>query len=141
MAIKMNNIFLKQIYPIGSIYMSMNNTNPKDLFGGKWEQLSNCFLWATENSPGKTGGEKEHTLTVDEMANHYHILNIAANAGAGELSAGYGVVYDTTKRYPINAKNATSGEFTGWGTQSSGENKPHNNMPPYLEVYMWKRIG
>ena len=50
------------IYPIGSIYMSMNSTNPSLLFGGTWEQISGKFLWATGSTPGQTGGSQTVTL-------------------------------------------------------------------------------
>ena len=62
-----------KIYPIGSIYISANNTNPHDLFGGTWEQLRDRFLLGCGTKEnGTVGGEENHTLTVAEMPSHNH---------------------------------------------------------------------
>lgn len=63
------------VYPVGSIYMSVNSTSPASLFGGTWERIKDRFLLAAGDtySAGSTGGEAQHTLTVDEMPSHYHI--------------------------------------------------------------------
>lgn len=65
---------LNLIYPIGSIYMSMNATNPTHLFGGNWWKLEDRFLLASSSNytTGSTGGEATHTLTTNEMPNHTH---------------------------------------------------------------------
>lgn len=70
------------IYPIGSIYMSVNNVNPSTVFGGTWEQIKDKFLLAcgdTYNN-GATGGEATHTLTSDEMPSHNHGYDKATGA-------------------------------------------------------------
>ena len=66
---------INTIYPVGSIYMSVNSTNPSVLFGGTWEQIKDTFLLATGDTyaNGSTGGEATHTLTVNEMPSHTHI--------------------------------------------------------------------
>ena len=61
----------KILYPIGSIYMSVNSTNPSQLFGGTWVQISGRFLYCTNNSMD-TGGEATHKLTINEMPSHNH---------------------------------------------------------------------
>jgi microcystin-dependent protein len=64
----------KDIYPVGSIYMSVNNVNPSTMFGGTWEQIKDKFLLAcgdTYNN-GATGGEANHTLTSNEIPSHNH---------------------------------------------------------------------
>lgn len=72
-----------QIYPVGSIYITANATNPSVLFGGTWEQLKGKFLVGVDSSDtdfetsGKTGGEKTHTLTVDEIPSHTHDMDDA----------------------------------------------------------------
>jgi hypothetical protein len=67
---------LDQIYPVGSIYMSVTNTNPQLLFGGSWEQIKDTFLLAAgeTHTAGSIGGEAEHKLTIDEMPSHAHRL-------------------------------------------------------------------
>jgi hypothetical protein len=123
--------FINTIYPIGSIYMSANETSPEALFGGTWEQIKDTFLLAAGDTyaVGSTGGEAEHTLTLDEMPNHRHgIAN--ANENGADLAFTPVLLGDMNK---------------GWEgssfTTNEGGGEPHNNMPPYLTVYTWKRIG
>ena len=117
------------IFPIGSIYMSVNETDPKDLFGGTWERIKDTFLLACGDTyaNGATGGEATHKLTIEEMPSHNHVVNfdqIWSWGGTTSLA--------TTK----------GGPYTGGGyVKDTGGNQPHNNMPPYLAVYVWKRIG
>lgn len=115
------------IYPIGSIYMSVNNTDPSTLFGGTWVQLQNRFLLGAGSSytAGATGGEATHKLTIDEMPSHNHGIKNDKTGGSG------------TAKWVINS-SASSG--TGAITNTGGS-QAHNNMPPYLVVYMWKRTA
>ena len=73
------NAIANIIYPVGSIYMSANDVNPSVLFGGgTWEKIEGKFLLSSYGSTytlGSTGGEANHTLTVDEMPSHTHIQN------------------------------------------------------------------
>lgn len=120
------------VYPIGSIYLSVNSVNPGELFGGTWERIQDVFLLASGNTydAGSTGGEREHKLTVNEMPSHQHTL---ANGNAA------GPTYDWTP-----AAVQLSGE-NGWtwnaNTHPVGGGAAHNNMPPYLAVYVWKRTA
>lgn len=123
---------LNKVYPVGAIYMSVNSTNPKTLFGGTWVQIKDRFLLAagTTHKAGATGGEATHTLTVDEIPNHQHVLWYP-NAG-GEQSAAIG--------YPeAGSKNTWYAEASKTG--GAGGGTAHNNMPPYLAVYVWKRTA
>lgn len=122
-------------YPVGSIYLSMTSTNPGVLFGvGEWERIEDTFLLASGNiySAGSTGGEAEHTLTVTEMPSHTHTYKRHE--------------FDRTDTDPdtgedvYGANNKTLGARMGT-TESSGGSQPHNNMPPYLAVYVWKRVA
>lgn len=65
------NIF-DMIYPVGSIYISINNVNPSVLFGGTWEQIKDMFLLGAGStySAGSTGGEANHTLTQSEIPSY-----------------------------------------------------------------------
>lgn len=122
---------LSDIYPIGSIYMSVNNVSPVFYFGGTWERIKDRFLLAAGDtySAGLTGGEATHTLTVDEMPKHSHNLPVDKNYGEQAPTE-----YDRI--------NLTSGTvYQGFTSEKTGENQPHNNMPPYLTVYMWKRVS
>ena len=120
-------------HPIGSIYITTNNINPSSIFGGTWEQLKDRFLLATGDTyeAGSTGGEAQHTLTVNEMPEHTHIIEngtIRVNSeSTGNVSyANNNSILDSVTNSTVNA---------------NGGSKPHNNMPPYLCVYMWKRIS
>jgi hypothetical protein len=118
------------IYPIGSIYMSVESTSPASLFGGTWEQLKDKFLLGAGDSYtlGSTGGEAEHTLTVDEMPSHGH--TVPTYAAEGNNGTGWSL-----RAQYINDPNQKL------GSHATGGNQPHNNMPPYLAVNMWKRVA
>lgn len=120
------------VYPVGSIYMSINNVSPATLFGGKWVQIKGRFLLGASDvyKANTTGGEVAHTLTNDEMPNHQHSIWFP-NSG-GEQSAEIG--------YPeAGSKNTYYAEASK--TSGTGGGAAHNNMPPYLVVYMWRRLS
>ena len=125
---------LEAVYPIGSIYMSVNAVPPSTLFGfGTWEQIEDTFLLAAGNTyaAGDTGGEAEHTLTIGEMPTHDHEAG-----GNSTNSSGH---YFSTG---VNAAHYTGGKTVWWfNTSMTGSSQPHNNMPPYLAVYVWKRVA
>lgn len=136
-------IDLDTIYPIGSIYMSINGTNPKEYYGGEWEQIEDRFLLAcgTKHSNGSTGGEEKHTLTVNEMPSHTHIQNQHRHELNRNFSDGSG---GTTSAYITTADRKTSTKYTTYTTatnQNTGGGQAHNNMPPFLAVYVWVRIA
>lgn len=116
---------IDSIYPVGSIYMSVNSANPQTLFGGTWQRIQGRFLFAADSAhaAGSTGGEETHKLTVDEMPSHTHKQSIGSTAMTGNAPL-------------VNGFNSF-GEDTG----AAGGDQPHNNMPPYLAVYMWKRTA
>lgn len=120
-------------YPIGSIYMSTEDTSPDTLFGGTWERITGRFLLgATDNgssgasqAAGRTGGEATHTLTENEMPAHTHPIPYTT--------------YNTSTSGTSRRFAAYSGSTVSTGSAGSGA--AHNNMPPYLSVYMWKRTA
>ena len=122
------------IYPVGSIYLSVNNTSPATLFGGTWEQIKDTFLLSAGDTytAGDTGGEATHTLTIDEIPSHQHsTIDICSySGGSANARTGYG--------YEEVALNKSS---YGNGVSATGGGQAHNNMPPYLTVYMWKRTA
>ena len=111
-------------HPVGSIYQSTKSTDPADLFGGTWEAINNVFLLAagTIFRPGATGGETEHTLTQEELP-----------AAVWTSGSGTGGVETST--------SGAAGTGYGMRTQATNWGQAHNNMPPYLAVYMWKRTA
>ena len=141
-----SNYILDNVYPVGSIYMSVNSTNPKNLFGGTWEQIQGRFLFGMNSSypAGSTGGEITHKLTQGEMPKHNH--------------DGLYYSYISTKNL-ITLNSGTVSYHVPWGssdyagdcgpgtgkaelvTGEVGGGQAHNNMPPYLSVYIWKRTA
>lgn len=129
-----NTKWIEIVYPVGSIYTSVSNTDPKLLFGiGEWEAIEDRFLLSAGNhAAGETGGEETHLLTTDELPSHSHQYK--------RHSLDRNDSDPTTGKDAYGVSNKTLDERLGT-TESSGGNKPHNNMPPYLVVYMWKRIS
>lgn len=120
---------LDNIYPVGSIYINYTATSPASLFGGEWERLSDRFLIGAGNKYGSgyTGGEETHTLTLAEMPKHDHDLRETNNSGNQPSAYCIQTVYNKSN-------------WTAANCSYSGSNVAHNNMPPYLGVYMWRRI-
>ncbi len=168
------------IYPVGSIYMSVNNTDPGTLFGGTWQQIEDTFLLAagSNHAAGSSGGEETVTLTAAQsgLPAHTHgFTQPTVNGGAetGAISGGthghtanYRSVYSGGSNYsaatPQNGTSTSSGVIVSTsgshthdlpahthsvsggavGAVTGGAkaaSSAHNNMPPYLAVYVWKR--
>ena len=132
---------LNLIYPIGSIYMSVDDISPASQFGGTWERLKDRFLLGAGDaySAGSTGGESEHKLTQDEMPKHFHSGYLLGMGGTGTTPAYYAALNQSA--YTYDYERGVSGVLEVAIAASKGGNQPHNNMPPYLAVYMWKRIA
>ena len=122
------NEILPIVYPVGSIYISTINTNPATLFGfGSWEMIPDVFLLGAGNlyAGGATGGEVNHILTTSEMPSHTHnYLRHQFNNSDGD---------NGTDVYGAN--NKTLPQVMGT-TEATGNGVAHNNMPPYLAVYI-----
>ncbi len=127
-------------YPVGAIVLFGNNTNPNDIYIGKWEQLKDVFVLACGDKYkcGDTGGEEKVTLTIDTMPSHQH-------KAEEDKTHGEGAVY---------GKSSQGADTECWGTSrgsykylkeintsSVGGNQPHNNMPPYVAKYCWERVA
>lgn len=133
------------IYPVGAIYLSTSAINPSELFGGEWEALEDRFLVGvgSKYAIGQIGGEETHTLTVAEIPSHTHsvntnkiepsVFNTKPSSATGNLIEGEGVV--------LTAYWAYSGTQTPREGSQTGGSGAHNNLPPYLAVYMWKRVA
>lgn len=120
---------MKTVYPVGAVYTSTVATDPKTLFGfGTWERIQDRFLLAAGSTypAGATGGEATHKLTVDEMPSHNH------------TGKGWANITDGSGTYYVLGAN---GKSTTYSTNVTGGGAAHNNMPPYLAVYVWKRTA
>ena len=163
-AIKFKNKNNEYIYPcpyfpVGSIYMNINNVNPGSIFGGTWERIKGKFLLGADDNKykaGNIGGEENHKLLVDEMPSHNHAQDSHSHTvgdrrpsgfvpaigwyGYGHGAAlpyhgGAGASDSDLGTYKMMTENATP------YIHNAGGNKVHNNMPPYIVVYIWKRIS
>ena len=151
--LKVNNTnIFDLIYPVGSIYMSVNSTSPEVLFGGTWEQIQGRFLLGMSSSypAGSQGGEATHTLTSNEIPNHGHYLGqqgntsrmLPTNHATSDPSHEYYVTEVESSGSTYLKPNVTWGGYLTAGTLiDTPYNQPHNNMPPYLAVAMWKRTA
>lgn len=126
-----------EAYPVGSIYISTNSTSPATLFGGQWDEIHGAFLFANSalHKAGEIGGEEEHVLTEKEIPAHYHDEYVGNDGGDGSVPEGY---YGFTS-IAYTSKNTYWAK--GSKTSSAGGGQAHNNMPPYLSVYMWERVS
>lgn len=145
------------IYPVGSIYMSVLNTNPSSYFGGSWEQITDTFLLAagTTYTAGSTGGEATHTLTTTELPAHTHTASTNSTGAHTHNFQGYWRAGSGTSQPAVASYNKVSGDEVSDPTSilsagahkhtvtvnNTGSGTAHNNMPPYLAVYVWKRIA
>ena len=134
---KINSNFDKT-YPVGSIYISTSGTNPSTIYGGTWERygqgktLVGLNESETEFSTvNKIGGEKTHTLTIDEMPSHNHGQSLSGT-DIDEGKAYYSWSFGDSK-----TRNYYGSDLA----QYTGGNQPHNNLQPYITVYMWKRVS
>ena len=129
---------LNFVYPVGSIYMSVNAANPGSFLGGSWVSLEGRFLLGAGGGyeAGGTGGSATHTNTWDEMAPHSHESTIDTLASSN-LSNPWG---DLLRGNDL-AGNKESKKDVYTHIASSGGGRAYNIMPPYLVVYMWKRTA
>lgn len=131
-------------YPVGSIYLSVNSTSPASIFGGSWEQIQDRFLIGAGNSYsiGTTGGSTTHTLTEDEMPRHNHEFQYSTNGGSSWYGATMGRDGSYSDTSYLGTKSSVA-EFASYQVRigKTGSGNAHNNMPPYLAVYMWKRVA
>ena len=127
---------MKLVFPIGSTYITQTNTNPSTILKfGTWERVKGKVLVGLDeddtdfNEIGKTGGEKTHTLTIDEMPAHNHSARFCEGTGV----------------YSVFPKG--NGSQPEWGGSTNtiantGEGQAHNILQPYEVVgYMWKRTA
>ena len=173
-----------QLYPVGSIYMNVNNVDPSAIFGGSWERMPSGRMLVNSGDGfnlNEVGGEKEHRLTEDELAAHNHNVSgettTSSTTSWADLQGGIaaccrpngspdGIKYlngggivtkeseywisakdggDSTpgRNFHINASHNHTIDVTSLNLKMTtvGKNQPHNNMPPYIVVNMWKRIN
>jgi hypothetical protein len=135
------------LYPVGSIYLSVNSTNPSNYFGGTWEKLSGGYLYATgSNVLGKTSyigwGAQSTTLTTEQIPSHTHIIQ--SGDGGNYQFMGYAPEtnrIDGWDNYYIKYDGVTSNPKKYITNSYTGGNQGHTHNIATIDVWMWKRVA
>lgn len=128
------NKIADSLYPVGSVITFYDSDDHSTHLGLTWERFAAGKMVIGYDSTdsdfdtiGATGGEKTHTLTVDEMPSHYHGgIKTVSSETSGNQQEGINM-----GRYYGNDAN----------TASSGSGQAHNNMPPYVVASLWRRTA
>lgn len=135
-----NGATVLDMYPVGSIYQTTSSTfNPQTAWGGTWERIKDRFLLAAGDTytGGSTGGEATHKLTTQEMPSHAHTMYVNNDGSSSSWSPASGTYLVKPDCVTTSTKN-----YGGALAQNgAGLGQAHNNMPPYLAVYIWKRTA
>lgn len=135
-----NGATVLDMYPVGSIYQTTSSTfNPQTAWGGTWERIKDRFLLAagTVYAGGSTGGEATHKLTTQEMPSHAHTMYVNNDGSSSSWSPASGTYLVKPDCVTTSTKN-----YGGALAQNgAGLGQAHNNMPPYLAVYIWRRTA
>lgn len=138
---------LNLVCPVGKVEIFFDNDDHSDYLGFTWERTSvgkvpvGIDSADTDfNTIGKTGGEKTHTLSVEEMPSHKH--SIRWNTRAWEESSGaYFVNVDAVEGVSKDSSNAKILYPLSQYADNAGGDKPHNNLQPYQVMAIWKRTA
>ena len=129
---------LDAVYPVGAVYISVVSTSPATLFGGTWAAFAAGRVLVGIDAGDtdfdvveETGGAKTHTLIAAEMPAHVHRMRRNATTTGG--LSGLTTAPDTSSSNPADLGTLDTGAAGGDGA--------HNNLQPYIVVYMWKRTA
>lgn len=131
---------INSIYPVGSVYTSLTNTNPGNYLNGTWEQFAQgrTLVGVGTGNDGtdsqtfeinSTGGEYKHKLTVDEMPSHTHKLQFRGGQNS-----------QPNDPYADDKPMLQGSTAYGKDVDKAGGDGSHNNVQPYVTVYFWKRV-
>lgn len=142
------NSLANLFFPIKKVVIFNDNDDHSNYLGFTWERIASGKMLVgidsadTDfNTIGKTGGEKEHTLTINEMPAHSHKLQGNTNVVFDESST-YPYLLASAKRGYAIGDNVVFGDgYTINDTTKTGGGQSHNNMPPYQVVALWQRIS
>lgn len=129
---KTGGLAMDRVYPVGSIYMTLDKTfNPAEVFGGTWVRLEDRFLLGASDTygAGTTGGSADAVVV-----SHSHKITKLAAASKGIASDGSTLQKGYGGEATSNIANGTNYTISTVGVDGKGK-----NMPPYLAVYMWQR--
>lgn len=148
---------IEKVYPIGAIFIATVATNPYDLLGiGTWIRYGQgrMIVSQLDGDPdfggiGVTGGEKTHVLTESELASHshsipehFHTLNlqyVETGPNGGTATRVTDIHQATGSGGTTTSATTDAADATNTGTK--GDGAAHNNLPPYIVTYVWKRTA
>jgi hypothetical protein len=125
---KLTGTIFDALLPVGSIVMRYDHTNPGTLYHGTtWVRVYGAFPWFTDANGqiGTTGGERNVTLTVNQIPAHSHGSVYSQHAPGTKGQAWY----------------TTAGTSLAYGAVETGGGQAHNNMPPYIQISAWRRTA
>ncbi len=143
---QLNNI-IDYIYPIGSIYFTVDNTNP----GARWENtkwvrfaegrtiMGYSSAIESFNNIETVGGEYEHTLITSELPAHAHTFVPRYMKYSGQ--GGKRKAKDSGANNTIISISSEDDFFESTNTSIVGENQPFELLSPYITTYIWKRVS
>lgn len=132
-------------FPVGAVYISFDSTAPASIFGGIWEAIENGrFLRANSKASGTTGGTERHihemwmataNMNVDNVGN----LNYKTGYSYNKDHMFMNYTYDKSVNLSTAASDVQGEDFVG--VQVTGITNDANSVPPYVTVYMWRRVA
>lgn len=116
---------LSVIYPVGAIYITTSSVSPSSLIGGTWERIQEAVVRGTTSSIGYIGNDT-HTLTIDEMPSHSHLMGTFWHVGSTGTFA-----------------NGTywAGNYDTYNTASTGGGAEHSIVQRSYNCYVWHRTA
>lgn len=155
---EIRTIVLDMFFPVGSVYITMNNVDPNTQFGGTWVRIQNRFLLGSGSRSNRaTGGSETVSLSTSNMPSHSHSVGSAQRitgyfqafrGNGGQVAGGaftsshvttggiQGGGYQETDRFDFDSSRSTSGN-----TGSAGSGSSFNIMNPYIVCTMWERTA
>ena len=125
--------------------MSTSNNSPQNFLGGTWERIEGRFLLGASSTYAvlSSGGEAKHTLTTSEMPEHGHVVNAATaiSSGGSAIMLTVGVGGSSVIGSRVSRTGYSYSSTSSLSVSNSGSGGAHNNMPPYLAVYIRKRTS
>lgn len=149
----LKELIFKDLYEVGDLWTTTQNVNPYDKFGfGTWERFGEGRVPVGYDSTDtdfdtgeKTGGEKEHQLTDAEMPSHNHGGSTSTNGKHSHTYTGVshadGILNGDNNINSFNTTQTSSNGSHNHSISTAGSDKAHNNLQPYITVYMWKRTA
>lgn len=152
---------LDTLYPVGTLYMSMNNMSPEDIFGGTWQKLDGYYLRCANSTfqAGATGGQtsinytpvgtvNSHKLTVEELPRHTHQLEGSSahnyytpvNSGYDTARGSDGTEWTFESERLRDITSGATGGNQGHSHTFTGSKTAIPTVPPYIAVNVWYRV-